>query len=136
MHFEAINWLAVIVATISAFALGALWYSPMLFGKAWMAANGFSEEGLAEGFNPAKVYGISFVFTLVMALNLAGFLAGHDPDALRGIAMGFHAGFGWIVMGLGVIAMFERRSLGYILINGGYMTAAMLLMGAILGAWH
>ena len=77
MHFEAINWLAVIVATISAFALGALWYSPMLFGKAWMAANGFSEEGLAEGFNPAKVYGISFVFTLVMALNLAGFLAGY-----------------------------------------------------------
>ncbi len=136
MHLDAINWLAVLVAGLSAFALGGLWYSPVLFGKAWMKANGFTEEGLAEGANPAKIYGISLVFTLVMAFNLAGFLAGHDAGAVRGMAMGFHAGFGWIAMGLGVVAMFERRSLAYILINGGFMTAALLLMGAILGAWH
>lgn len=30
-----INWLAVIVATIVYFALGALWYSPVAFGKPW-----------------------------------------------------------------------------------------------------
>ena len=36
---ETINWLAVLVAGISAFVVGGIWYSPALFGKAWMPAS-------------------------------------------------------------------------------------------------
>jgi len=39
-------------------------------------------------------------------------------------------------MGLGIVALFERRPLSYSLINGGYLTLALTLMGAILGAWR
>jgi len=39
-----INSLAVLVAAVSAFVIGGLWYSPLFFQKAWMAANGFSES--------------------------------------------------------------------------------------------
>src|SRR5689334_347763 len=35
-HMPAINWLAVIVAAVAAFGVGAIWYSPMLFTKAWI----------------------------------------------------------------------------------------------------
>jgi hypothetical protein len=71
-----------------------------------------------------------------MAINLAMFL--HDPktDLTWGATAGFLAGFGWAAMGLGVVALFERRTLGYMLINGGYLTLALTLMGAILGGWR
>ncbi len=39
MDMNSINWLAVFVAGISAFVLGGVWYSPALFGKAWMKEN-------------------------------------------------------------------------------------------------
>jgi hypothetical protein len=39
-------------------------------------------------------------------------------------------------MGIGVVAVFEKKPLSYVLVNGGYMTVALVLMGAILGAWR
>jgi hypothetical protein len=49
---------------------------------------------------------------------------------------GFLAGFGWAAMGIGIVSLFERRSLSYVLINGGYLTVALTVMGVILGAWR
>ncbi len=33
-----LNWLAVLVGAVIYFALGALWYSPMLFARPWQAS--------------------------------------------------------------------------------------------------
>ena len=74
MDFFTINWLAVLAATASAFVLGGLWYGP-IFGKAWMAEMGFTEEELKEA-NMAKIYGTAFVLEFIIALQLAYFL-GH-----------------------------------------------------------
>ena len=43
MDYSTINYFAVLAAAVSTFVLGGLWYSPMLFGKAWMRANNFTE---------------------------------------------------------------------------------------------
>ena len=75
MDVSNINYFAVVVAALSTFLLGGLWYSPMLFGKPWMRANNFSEADL-QTFSKARMFGWSFVFSLVMAMNLAMFLAG------------------------------------------------------------
>ena len=40
------NWIAVLAAGISAFVLGGVWYSPALFGKAWMKENNFTAEDI------------------------------------------------------------------------------------------
>ncbi len=135
MDASTINWLAVIVATLSAFVLGALWYSPALFGKVWMAAAGLSEEQVQQG-NMGKIFGVAFILELVMAVNLAFFLNDPSTTAGYGAAAGFAAGFGWVLMGIGVVSMFEQRSWKYILVNGGYMTVSLTLMGMILGAWR
>jgi len=37
----------IFVAALIAFLIGALWYSPVLFAKAWVRANGFTPEKLA-----------------------------------------------------------------------------------------
>ena len=46
------------------------------------------------------------------------------------------AGFGWVAMAIAIIGVFENRSWAYILINGGYMTVAFVVMGAIIGVWR
>jgi len=130
-----INWLAVLTAAISTFVLGGLWYSPVLFGRAWMSVNHLSESDLAKS-NMAKIFGLAFVFALVMAVNLAAFLAEPKTTASWGATAGFLAGFGWVTLAIATISLFERRSIKYVLINGGYMTVSFVVMGLILGAWR
>jgi len=130
-----INWFAVLAASLSTFALGGLWYSPALFGRAWMTVNNLNNEQLAKS-NTAKIFGLAFVFAVIMAANLAAFLAEPKTTATWGATAGFLAGFGWVALGIATIALFERRSAKYVLINGGYMTVAFVLMGLILGAWR
>jgi hypothetical protein len=135
MDFSTINWLAVFVAALSTFLLGGLWYSPALFGKAWQRENNLSDDDLKKG-NMAKIFGLSFVWSIVMSLNLALFLNAPVTDAAWGTTAGFLAGFGWVAMGIFVIGLFERRSLRYMLINAGYMTVSFTIMGLIIGAWR
>ncbi len=135
MDMNQVHWPAILAATVAAFVIGGLWFSPALFGKMWMRANGFSEQDLAKS-SPAKIFGVSFVFTLIMAINLAMFLADPKTNLKWGATAGFLAGFGWIALGVGVIALFERRPWSYIVINGGYMTVALTVMGAIIGGWR
>jgi hypothetical protein len=135
MDPSKINYLAVLAAAISCFVLGGLWYSPLLFGKTWMRANGFSESDLAT-FSKARMFGWSFFFSLVMSLNLAMFLAAPGTNVVWGMIAGALAGLGWVALSVAIIGVFENRSWSYIGINGGYMTVAFVVMGAILGAWR
>ena len=130
-----LNWLAIIAAAAATFLLGGLWYSPLLFGRAWMSANKFTQEDLNKG-NMGKIFGLSFVFALVMAANLAAFLADAKTTVSWGATAGFLAGFGWVALAIATVALFERRSWKYVFINGGYMTVSFTVMGLILGLWR
>ena len=130
-----INWLAVLAAAVFTFAIGGLWYSPVLFGRAWMSVNHLTDADLAKG-NTVKIFGLALLFAALMAANLAAFLAEPKTTAAWGATAGFLAGFGWVALGIATIALFERRSWKYILINGGYMTVSFTVMGLIIGAWR
>ncbi len=130
-----INHLAVFVCAVVSLALGALWYSPLLFAKAWQREAGLTDEQLAQQ-NPAKTYGLTFVLALVMSYNLAFFLGDSATTAAWGATAGFLAGFGWATLIFAVIALFEQRSWKYIFINGGYITLYFTLIGFILGIWR
>jgi hypothetical protein len=134
MQSVSLNHLAVLLATVLAFVLGGLWYGP-LFGKAWMREIGITPEAARE-MNAAKVYGLAFLWTLIMAYNLAFFLGDPSIGAGQAVLYGFATGAGWIAMGLFVVGLFERRSAKLMAINGGYMTVALTMMGAIIGVWR
>lgn len=127
---QNLNWLAVIASALSTFLIGGIWYS--IFEKQWMLSNNFIKADLEKRKMPI-VFGLSFLLSFIMALNLAMFIG--QENFVFGIIAGFMAGFGWVALAIGIIALFENRSIKYILINGGYMVLAFTVMGAILGAW-
>jgi len=120
MDISTLNFLAVGVSAISSFILGGLWYSPLLFGKVWMRETGITEE-TSKNRNMAKIFGLAFIASLIIAFNLAMFLGGNSTLG-TGVLYGFLAGFGWVAMSFAI--------------NAGYHTVGFTIMGAILGAWH
>jgi hypothetical protein len=144
MDMGSINWLAVLVAGISSFVVGGIWYSPGLFGKAWMKDNNFTEEDIKKG-NKGKIFGWTLIFSLLMAANLGMFLA--DPpstcpadcvikaDISWGTMAGFLAGI-WTFCAIAIHSLFELKPWRLILINGFYSLVALTLMGAIIGMWR
>jgi len=132
---EGINWLAVVAAAAATFVIGGIWYSPLLFGRAWMKANGLVPDDLKHG-NPALIYGAAGLLALVMAANLAAFVSFEGVTLTFALGAALAAGLGWAAAGLAIVALFERRSWAYIAINGGYLAAAFLAMGLIIGAWR
>ena len=129
-----INLLAVAVAALSTFLIGGLWYSPALFYKPWLRANGFSEADVQKG-NSGVIFGLTFLFALIMAANLAAFLAAPGTTLAWGATAGALTAV-WVVLGIAVVALFERRPWSYILVNGGYWLVSFVVMGAIIGAWR
>jgi hypothetical protein len=134
MENVSINHLAVFAAAISTFLLGGLWYSPILFGKAWQQESNLSDEQIKSS-SKGKIFGLAFLFSLVMSYNLAFFLGDPAIDFLMGALYGFLTGSGWVAMGIFIVGMFELKTWRYLLINGGYFIVAFTIMGAILGAW-
>ena len=130
-----VNWLAVIAAALSMFVIGGLWYSPLLFDKAWRRAANVSDEQVAGG-NPALIFGGSFVLALLMAANLAFFISGPEVTLAFAVGAALAAGLGWAALSVGILTLFERRPLSYFLINGGYLTVSFAVMGLILGLWR
>jgi len=127
------NILAVLLAAAVSFVLGGMWYSPLLFAKAWQRESGVTDEQL-KNTNVAMIFGLSFVLCLVAALVFALFLGPRPPLAL-GLGAGFSAGLCWVASSFGINYLFERRSLKLFLINGGYHTLQFTLIGLILALW-
>ena len=127
------NVWAVLVAAVSGFVLGGLWYSPVLFGKAWQRETGLSDERLAQG-NMALIFGAALVLCVVASLVFAMFL-GPRPSLGLGVGAGFAAGLCWVSASFGINYLFERKSMNLFLINAGYHTLQFTLIGLVLALW-
>lgn len=125
-----INWLSVIVATLSSFVVGGIWYGPV-FGKAWMKAFNLSEEELGKR-NMSMVFGLALLLSFIAAINLEMFI-GAEADVVFATFAGFAAGLGWVATFLGILYLFEGQSIAAYFINAGYCIFALTLMGIILG---
>jgi hypothetical protein len=134
LMLESMNVWAVLVAGLTSMVLGAVWYSPVLFARAWMRESGMTDEK-AKAANPAKTLGLAFVLALIGAAMFAAFL-GPIPAPGFAAAAGFSAGLCWVAGSFGINYLFEQRSVKLFLINGGYHTLQYTLIGLILGLWH
>jgi hypothetical protein len=134
---KSLNPIAILVVSIIAFIFGGLWFSPLLFVKAWMAqVNMTPEKAKAAGGGKSRMAG-AFFFTVVSTLALAVLVAvRHASSPVNGAEIGFFAGAGLVGARAATTDLFEMRSIKYFLIVTGHDVAQFTLAGAILGVWR
>lgn len=133
--FQHINWLAVLVAGLAYFFLGALWYSA-LFGKKWQSYNSalMSDPNAKKG--SAGIMIISFILMLICALglsliitrlNLSGWQVGLKLGILTGVFFGATA--------ISISYVYEKKPFGLHFINGLYTVLGNIIAAIIIAIW-
>lgn len=136
----SLNGWAILVAGLISMPLGALWYSPAMFGKKFMKLTGMSADSMKTPANKKSAqrgYMISSITALIMAYILAHFVGyTNSTTAMEGLQTGFWVWLGFVITtNIGVV-LWERRPFELYLINMGYSLVQLLIMGAILAAWR
>jgi len=128
------NYVAVLVAAVAYWLLGAVWFA-VLFSKPWMALENMTPEQ-ASAVNPVVPYVVSFILNLVIAFVLAQLCAWRNANtAARGAALGVLIWIGFLGPVTYTTYMYEMRPKQLFAINEFYPLVGLCLMGAILGAW-
>lgn len=133
----SINYIAVLVAALSNFAVGFIWYGPFL-GKPWMNMVGLTEEQMnsMQGAMMAKIFGLSFVGALVMAFIMAHWVGIVDAITwMEGLESGFWAWLGFVAPPFLMNNLYERKPLALWGINTGYWLVSLLIMGVLFALW-
>ena len=128
--FDNLNWLAVILAGVAYFVLGAVWYSNLLFGKQYRAAIGVGDEAATP---PAAALIVNLVGWLIAALAM-GLIAesiGADGFA-EGVMLGIVIWLGFIVTNGIVNDFYSGMNAELAKVNGPYNLLGFVIMGAIL----
>jgi len=132
-----VNYPAIVVSALAAFLLGAVWYSPALFARQWMAANGYTPEKLeAMKQGMVKTYTMSFVCFLVMAWVMAvlSYRIGVG-SAMGGVRLGALTWLGFAAtIGLTANLYSDKPLLAWV-IDAAYQLVYMIAMGVILAVW-
>ena len=132
IDFAGLNWWAILVATVAAFALGSLWYGP-LFGKAWLAAIGKNADDVQPSAQP---FVISAVAALVTCAVLAALMHGLGLNGLvSGLVFGLTTGVAFIAASLASDSAFCGWGWKLWAILAGYRVAYAMIMGGIIGIW-
>ena len=132
-----INFWAVIVAAVVAFVLGALWYGPFLFGKAYLEVRAVNPAAIADMRLPAWELVGEFAKNLVVAFVIAYFVVrlgvGDWKSALQ---LGLWIWVGFQAMLLMGAVLHEHMPWTLYAIHAGDALVKTLLMTVILGVWR
>jgi len=129
-HF-AVNWLAVIVATVASMALGFAWY--MILAKQWMAAVGKTREELRPN-DPTP-----YIWSVVVQLVMAYFIAALTPalfgatNMVNGILCGANMWLGFVITSMILNHRYQGAKWSLTLIDGGYLLGVLIVQGIVIG---
>jgi hypothetical protein len=128
-----VNWIAIVVAALAGFAVGGIWYGPIM-GKKWMGAVGLTEEQIQSG-NMRVVFGGAFAFSLLSSWTLAHTFASYMVDmslavktmTASGVALGF------VLPAIGTNYLFSQKNKTLFFIDAGYWLLFYTAMGLVHG---
>ena len=127
---------SILVAAAVMWVLGAAWYSPALFAKAWGREAGVNMDQKPDGKTMMKMFGGSFLLMVFGAAILDCILTSWAPGQGfgHGLSVGFLGGMLAAVV-TGINYVYESRSLKLYAINVGYDILGFSLMGLVLSAF-
>ena len=135
---ESINVWSIIVASIVAFAIGSIWYSPLLFGKEWMTLTNLTEKDIvgAKTRGMTRSYIVQLIFTLITFCVLGFAVSILDAhSASSGASLGFLAWLGFVLPTHISPLLWERKPFKLILIHTIGILLNLIVGGAIIGSW-
>src|SRR4051812_19045056 len=129
-----IHFLPLIAAAAVRMALGALWYSPLLFLQTWHRVSGVTETEMKAGM--ARAVAVDLVGSLIMAFVLLHAVRYAGATTVpQGMAVGFFNWLGFVaVVTIGTVT-YLRKPFQLFLVQNGYLLLSLLAMGAILALW-
>jgi hypothetical protein len=131
VHLAEVNYVAVLLATITTMVLGFLWYSPVLLGNAWMKQRGLTKSEMSGG--GAFTYVLTALTALGGAFVLALLLTLADETTIwSGLVVGLLIGIS-ISLKIGMNYLFEGHKLGLYFITIGYHLISYVIAGLIIG---
>ncbi|MCX6221766.1 MAG: DUF1761 domain-containing protein [Bacteroidia bacterium] len=133
--FAKVNIWSVILAGFAYLILGALWYSPLLFGKRWMELNGFTDKDLKSNKPLWMITLLTFLSAFVASFVISMVL-GPRSSAVFGAIIGACIAFFWIAMSKLTSVLFENQPVKLYLLHAGFDLVAFMIMGAIVGFWR
>ncbi len=134
---EGINWLAVLVAGLAYFALGAVWYS-FLFSKLWIKYAGIDINAPDAKKGVGIMFGGSFVLMVLTAVGIAILVNRMELTAcwVSGVKLGAVTGLLLGTTAMSISYIYEKRPLGLYLINGGYTLLGNIIAAVIICCWQ
>ncbi len=136
--FDYLNWPAILVAALAYFALGALWYSKILFAKRWIADLKIDVNSPDAKKGIGLMFGGSFVLMLVQSLAiaiLAERIGIRGAGWMGGLKLGALVGCCFSAASVGVNYFYEKKPLSLFLINAGYAIVGNIIAGIIICSW-
>lgn len=118
MEFSLVNWPAVVVGTVAAFALGMIWFSPKMFGSSWASG---SHDIKPPSSPPVLAMAVQFIGTFCLALVVG--LTETTGALLTAILAILAAAL--IVAGMD---LFSQKSHKATMIDSGYVVASGVVM--------
>ncbi len=133
--FAKVNIWSVILAGFSYLLIGALWYSPLLFGKQWIKLNGFTDEDFKSNKPMWMITLLSFLSAAVASFVISMIL-GPNPNASFGAIIGASIAIFWVTMSKLTSVLFENQPFNLFLLHAGFDLVSFMVMGAIVGYWR
>lgn len=134
--FQELNWLAIIVATLAYFALGALWYSKMLFANKWISYTKIDPTDPNATKGAGTIMLGSLVLMFVTVFGLAVLRAYLDREGwMSGLKIGLLTGVCFGACAISVSYLYEKRPLALHFINNGYTIVGHIVAAIILCSW-
>lgn len=134
-----LNWLAVIAGGLAYFVLGALWYSPALFGRPWQRAIGWDPERTPPEVKPTFYVIPAIAYTVIAAaIGLVARASGSD-DVGTGVALGLVVGVGISAMHTLGDAVFDPNKPApwtWFAITAGYHVIGQLIVAVLVAVWR
>jgi hypothetical protein len=136
MMASSMNYWAILVAAVAYMALGALWYSPALFGNAWMRGISKTREQLAAQASPIN-YLWALITSFVASYGIARIMSWSGGNTIGdAIKISILAAICFVLTTMSVNDTFEGRPKGLTFINILYHIVGFIIIGIIIGAWR
>ncbi len=132
-----INWIAVLCGALGYFALGAIWYSKILFSKQWLILTKINPKDPNATKGMGLLMFMSFVWMFITALGIAIIRdrVGDISGWLGGLKLGTITGLCFGVSAISISYLYEKRPSGLYWINGGYTLLGNIIAAIIVCSW-